>query len=94
MKLDLLGIFIISNKILKSKYGGGGMSAFGWMANFCGGMLGLTIGGCDNVDAGPSIITDVGDTRSDEDLVYAVGVNPLEGRVMIMLICVKAVCDF
>ncbi len=70
--------------------GGGGIggSAFGWMATFCGGMLGLTIGGggdgdCD-VDAGPSIITDVGDAKSDEELVYAVGVNPLEGRITII----------
>jgi hypothetical protein len=69
---------------VSTAFGGGGGSAFGWMANFCGGMLGLTIGGGDDVDAGPSIITDVGDTRSDEELVYAVGVNPLEGRITII----------
>ena len=59
-------------------------SALGWMAIVCGGTLGLTIGGCGEgdgdyvLDAGPLIITDIGDAWSNEKLVHVVGVNPLE----------------
>ncbi len=50
-----------------STAGGGGVggsgSAFVWMATTRGGMLGLMIGGGDDADAGPSIITDMGDAK-------------------------------
>ena len=67
----------------------GNGSAFGWVATFCGDKLRLTIGGGEDgdyaVDAGPS--TDMGDVRSEEELVYAMGVNRfnrLERRIAII----------
>ncbi|KAL3809912.1 hypothetical protein ACHAXA_005326 [Cyclostephanos tholiformis] len=69
---------------LSSSYdGGGGGGGFGWMMACCGAanIGGSTTGGA---MVGPSIITDMGDARSNEELVYAVGVNPLMERITII----------
>jgi hypothetical protein len=69
----------------------GTAGAFGWIANWCGGPAsadggggGGDVGDSKTEPGGASMITAVGDSRSNEELVYAVGVNHLEGRISVI----------
>ena len=69
----------------------GTAGAFGWIANWCGGPAsadggggGGDVGDSKTEPGGASMITAVGDSRSNEELVYAVGVNHLEGRITVI----------
>ena len=69
----------------------GAAGAFGWIANWCGGPAsadggggGDDVGDSKTEPGGASMITAVGDSRSNEELVYAVGVNHLEGRITVI----------
>jgi len=61
---------------------------FGWIADWCGGSAsadgGDGVGDSTTEPGGASMITAVGDSRINEELVYAVGVNHLEGRVTVI----------
>jgi hypothetical protein len=66
-----------------------GAGVLGWITSWCGGGTPAPTGGDgDDVDGkeepGTSAIAAMGDSRSNEELVYAVGLNPLEGRITVI----------